>query len=100
MNELELNMIEKRFLKISLDKNYLTGGKVITYCYSTEDDYKWHKERLTKSKWEETSKKKKTITLGKDPVDVIQVKYFKQELPDWEKKKRRKEREDKKRGIV
>lgn len=84
MNKIELEMIEKRFLKKSFKKNYITGEKEIVYYYPSERDYSWHKKRLIddkrddRPKWKEISHKKVTLSFGNDVIYAIEVKYVKQ----------------------
>ena len=89
MNPVELHLIEKRFVKLSLDKNYITGVKSITYCYLNKEDYNWHRKRLESTGWEETDYKKDDVLVAENTkIKVITVKYEKTEVPDWKKKQK------------
>lgn len=93
MNPVELHLIEKRFVKLSLDKNYITGMKEISYGYLNKEDYAWHKKRLESTGWKEESSTKDVVLAVDDArIKVLVVNYKKVEIPDWKKKQRARER--------
>lgn len=99
MNPVELHLIEKRFVKLSLDKNYITGVKEISYGYLNKEDYNWHRKRLENTGWkEESSTKDVILAVDEARIKVLVVKYKKVEIPDWKKKQKAKERRIQERG--
>ena len=92
MHPVELHLIEKRFVKLLLEKNYVTGEKHLTYIYLNKDDHAWHKERLESTKWEQLSAINRKIIIDGKEIKVIKVRYAKIEKPDWQKQKIKKEK--------